>query len=56
MTIEEIRKNAPEGATHDGYDEDDIVYLNHIPVLGYWNGNYYLDEYDVYLFKVKPLY
>ena len=56
MTIEEIRKNAPELATHYGYDEDEIVYLNHIQILGYWNGNYYLDEYEVYLFKVKPLY
>ena len=55
MTIEEIRANAPEGATHYWYDGDDIFYLNHIPVLGYWNGNYYLDEYEVYLFKIKPL-
>lgn len=55
MNIEQIRKNAPEGATHYGYDGDDIVYLNRIPVLGYWNGNYYLDEYEVYLFKIKPL-
>ena len=56
MTLEEIRKNAPEWATHYGYDGEDIVYLNCIPVLGYWNGNYYLDDYEVYLFKVKLLY
>ena len=55
MTIEEIRKNAPEGATHYGYDEDEIIYLNYIPVLGYWNGIYYLDEYEIHLFNIKPL-
>lgn len=55
MTIEEIRKNSPEGATHYGYDEDGIIYLNYVPGLGYWNVNRYLDEYEVYLFNIKPL-
>ena len=55
MTNDEIIKNAPIDATHYGYDGEDIVYLNHIPILGYWNGSYYLDEYEVYLFEVKPI-
>lgn len=57
MTIEEIRKNAPEGSTHYAEDAGEVFYMIHVPELGYLvvGPNYYLDEYEVYLYKPKPL-
>lgn len=60
MTIEEIRKNAPDGATHYGTEYDEcgktIVYLT----ANTWGFCYHLsgssvDEYEAYLLKIKPL-
>lgn len=57
MTIEEIRKNAPDGATHYAEDDDGVFYLTHVNILGYFviSAEYYLDEYEIHLVNPKPL-
>ena len=56
MTLEEIRKNAPEGATHYGYDYDDLIYF-YARSWGYHYcvSNNLVDEYEAHLFNIKPL-
>lgn len=60
MTIEEIRANAPDGATHYGVDHDEcgeaIIYLT----SNSWGFRYHpsglsVDEYEAYLLQIKPL-
>ncbi|UMO77909.1 hypothetical protein Cato_85 [Acinetobacter phage Cato] len=60
MTIEEIRANAPEGATHYGIEHDEcgeaVVYLT----ANSWGFCYCpsglsVDEYEAYLLQIKPL-
>ena len=56
MTIDEIRKNAPVGAAHYGYDYDDIIYF----YARSWGYHYcgsdnLVDEYEAHLFNIKPI-
>lgn len=56
MTEQEIRENAPSGATHYGYDYESIIYF-YTRSWGYCycGSNNPVDEYESYLFNIKPL-
>lgn len=57
MTLDEIKKGAPDGATHYAEDCDGVFYMTHVNMIGYFviGSEYYLDEYEIYLFNPKPL-
>jgi hypothetical protein len=60
MQIDDIKKNAPEGATHYGIEHDECgeitIYLCQKP-WGYSNlaTGFSLDEFEAYLLQIKPL-
>ena len=60
MTLEEIKRNAPDGATHYGIehdeDGDNVVYI-YARSWGYYyfGSNTMIDEYEEYLLGIKPL-
>lgn len=52
MTIEEIRKNAPSGSTHYGFDgKDRVVYLR--KHRNRWEGSDNLNEWRYLIFTLR---
>ena len=54
--MKRIVDGAPDGATHYGYDYDDIIYF----YARSWGYHYcgsdnLVDEYEAHLFNIKPL-
>lgn len=56
MTNQEIKDRAPCEATHYGCDYDDLIYFYARPWgYHYCGSNNLVDEYEVYMFNIKPL-